>query len=46
MKRIVIFFSSIILLLGLFGAANATTVNYLYAVNGNEFTSPYSGAIV
>ncbi len=46
MKRIVIFFSSIILILGLFGAANATTVNYLYAVNGNEFTSPYSGAIV
>jgi hypothetical protein len=47
MKRFLNLFSVLVLLLGLSGVANAAyTINYLYDVSGNEFTSPYSGAIV
>ena len=46
MKRFLILFSALILLLGLFGVANATTItNSSYAV-GNNYTSPYSGVTV
>jgi hypothetical protein len=47
MKRILSLFGVFVLLMGLYGVANAaTTINYLYDVNGNEFTSPYSGVAV
>ncbi len=46
MKRYLNLFSAFILLLGLFGVANATTINYTSAVDGNNYTSPYSGVTV
>jgi hypothetical protein len=46
MKLFLNLLSIFVLLLGLSGVANATTINYLYAVNGNEYTSPYSGVTV
>jgi hypothetical protein len=46
MKRFLNLFSVCILLLGLSGIANATSINYNHAVNGNNYTSPYSGVTV
>src|ERR1035437_849257 len=49
MKRFLNLFSVCMLLLGLSGVANATIVNYDYALmvaDGNSFTSPYSGVTV
>jgi PEP-CTERM motif len=46
MKRFLILFSALILLLGLFGVANATIINYSSHTDGNNYTSPYSGVTV
>ena len=48
MKRFLNLFSLCILLLGLSGVANATSINYISAVagDGNSYTSPYSGVTV
>jgi hypothetical protein len=48
MKQILNLFSLCILLLGLSGVANATSINYnsVVAVDGNSYTSPYSGVTV
>jgi hypothetical protein len=46
MKKFFTLFSAFILLLGLCGVAQATTINYLFAVDGNNYTSPYSGVTV
>ena len=46
MKRFLNLFSVCVLLLGLSGVANATSINYTYAVDGNSYTSPYSGVTV
>ena len=46
MKRFLNLLSVFVLLLGLSGVANATTINYLNTINGNEYTSPYNGVTV
>jgi hypothetical protein len=48
MKRFLNLFNAFILLLGLSGVANATIINYNFAVagDGNSYTSPYSGVTV
>lgn len=46
MNRFMRLFSAFILLLGLSGVANATVINYDFAVDGNNYTSPYSGVTV
>jgi len=46
MKRYLNLFSVLILVLALSGISNATTINYDYAVDGNNFTSLYSGVTV
>ena len=48
MKRFFNFLAILILLLGLFGVANAVTINYNYVIeaDGNSYTSPYSGVTV
>lgn len=48
MKRFLNLLSIFVLLLGLSGVANATTINYNFAVaaDGNSYTSPYSGVTV
>lgn len=46
MKRVLSLFTVFILLLGLSGVVNATQINYSYAIDGNNYTSPYSGVNV
>lgn len=46
MRRLLILVSVFLLLFAMYGFANAVSINYDYAKNGNEFTSPYSGVIV
>lgn len=46
MKRFLKLFSVFVLLLGLSGVANAYSIDYVYSVNGNEFTSSESGVTV
>jgi len=46
MKKFAVIFSAFLLLFGLAGGASAYSINYLYALNGTEFTSPYAGVSV
>jgi len=46
MKKLMILACAFLLVFGLTGVAHATTINYLYDVDGNNFTSPYSGVTV
>ncbi|MGP8152748.1 MAG: PEP-CTERM sorting domain-containing protein [Smithella sp.] len=46
MKRFLNLLSIFVLLLGLSGVANATIINYNYALGDGGYTSPYSGVTV
>ena len=43
MKKLIVLFSMCLLLFGVIGVADATTINFLFGTNGNEFISPYAG---
>lgn len=46
MKKYLLVISAFLLLLGLSEVADATIINYNYDVDGNNYTSPYSGVTV
>ena len=46
MKRILVVLLGIMLLCAIPLAAGATSINYFFAVDGNNYTSPYSGVTV
>ena len=43
MKKLIVLFSMCLLLFGMIGVADATTINFSFSTNGNEFISPYAG---